>query len=148
MTDFVTPADAKVVAEPAPVLQAPDPFHPTGVVVEIIGTEMDDRGRSCEEHRNCHEVMSEDMVVCLWKVQIQVEGREETAIAPHRVTDRVDCCNVCFLQRHMVKQAAHFDGELAQVTRVFNADPTICDTTERCAFHKNKSRGINSSTIN
>jgi hypothetical protein len=44
MADSVAPADAEVVAEPAPVPQAPGPFHPTGVVVEIIGTEMDDQG--------------------------------------------------------------------------------------------------------
>jgi hypothetical protein len=53
MADFVRPADAEVVAKPAPVPQAPGPFHPTGVVVEIVGMEIDDRGRSCEEHRNC-----------------------------------------------------------------------------------------------
>ncbi len=138
MADFVALADAEVVAEPVPVPQTPGPFHPTSVVVEIIGTEMDDRGR-CEEHRNCGEVMGEDMVVCLRKVQIQVEGREETAIAAYWwVTDSVDRCRVGFLQCHMVKQAARFNGALAQVTHVFNVDPTYCDTAERRAFHKNK----------
>jgi hypothetical protein len=136
MADFFVPAE--VVAAPAPVMKATGPFHPTGVVVEIIGTEMDDRGRSCEEHSNCGEVMAEDVVVCLWKVQIQVEGQEEMAIAPYWVTDGVNHCHVGFLQRHMVKQAARFDGALAQVTRVFNADPTSCDTAERHPFHKNK----------
>ncbi len=68
MADFVVLADVEVVAEPAPVLQAPGPFHPTGVMVEIVGTEMDDRGRSCEEPRTGSEVMGEDVVVCLWKV--------------------------------------------------------------------------------
>jgi hypothetical protein len=138
MADFVAPVEAEVVAKPAPVPQVPGPFHPTGVVVEIVGTEMDDWGRSCEEHRNCGEVMSEDVVVRLWKVQIQVEGREETAIAAYWVTGGIDRCHVSFLQRHMVKQATRFDGALAQVTRVFNADPTCCDTAERRAFHKNK----------
>jgi hypothetical protein len=138
MADFVVLADVEVVAEPAPVPQALGPFHPTGVVVEIIGTEMDDRGRSCEEHRNCGEVMGKDMVVRLWKVQIQVEGREEMAIAAYWVMDSVDRCRVGFLQCHMVKQAARFNGALAQVTHVFNADPTCCDTAERRAFHKNK----------
>ncbi len=42
MADFVALADAEVVAKPAPVPQMPGPFHPTGVVVEIVGTEMDD----------------------------------------------------------------------------------------------------------
>jgi hypothetical protein len=138
MADFVALADAEVVAKPAPVLQAPGPFHPTGVVVEIVGMEMDDWGFSCEEHRNCDEVMGKDVVVCLRKVQIQVEGREETAIAAYWVMDGVDCCHVGFLQRHMVKQAARFNGALAQVTHVFNMDQICCDTAERRAFHKNK----------
>jgi hypothetical protein len=68
MADFVAPAE--VVAAPAPVMKAPGPFHPTGVVVEIVGTEMDDWGRSCEEHINCGEVMAKDVVVRLQKVQI------------------------------------------------------------------------------
>ncbi len=136
MADFVAPAE--VVAAPAPVMKAPGPFHPTGVVVKIIGTEMDDQGRSCEEHSNCGEVMAEDVVVRLRKVQIQVEGQEETAIAAYWVTDGVNCCHVGFLQRHMVKQAARFDGALVKVTRVFNVDPTCCNITEHRAFHKNK----------
>jgi hypothetical protein len=40
-TDIAAPA--KVVAAPAPVTKAPGPFHPTGVVVEIVGTEVGDR---------------------------------------------------------------------------------------------------------
>jgi hypothetical protein len=134
--DIATPA--KVVAAPAPVTKAPGTFHPTGVVVEIVGTEVGDQGRSCEEHpNNCGEVLAEDMVVRPWKVQIQIEGREETAVAAYWVTDGVDRCHVGFLPRHMVKQARCYDGALAQVTRVFNADPTCCDTAECRAFHKN-----------
>ncbi len=125
-----------MVAKPAPVPQVPGPFHPTGVVVEIVGTDMDDQGCSCEEHRNRGEVMGEDMVVHLWKVQIKVEGWEETAIAAYWVTDGVGCCHVGFLQRHMVKHTACFNGALAQVTHVFNVDPTCCNTAERRAFLK------------
>jgi hypothetical protein len=134
--DFAVPAE--VIATPAPVTKAPGPFHPTGVVVEIVGTEVGDRGRSCEEHSNCGEVMAEDVVVCLRKVQIQVEGREEIAIAAYWVTDGINCCHVGFLQCHMVRQAARCDEALAQVTCVFNGDPTCCNTMERHAFHKNK----------
>ena len=61
---------------------AGDPTHPTGVVVEIVGLERGDRGRSCEEHpANCGEVLEPDVVVRLLKVQLMVEGREETVIA-------------------------------------------------------------------
>jgi hypothetical protein len=138
MADFVAPVDAEVVAEPMPVPQPPGPFYPTGVVMEIAGMEINDRGHSCKEHNNCGEVMGKDVVVRLWKVQIQVEGREETAITAYWVTDGVDLCCVSFLQRHMVKQAAHFDRALGQVTCVFNTDLTCCNTAECHRFHKNK----------
>jgi hypothetical protein len=45
-------APAKVVAMPAPVTKAPGPFHPTSVVEEIVGMEVGDQDRSCEEHPN------------------------------------------------------------------------------------------------
>ncbi len=82
--------------------------------------------------------MAEDVVMCLWKVQIRVEGQEEMAIATYWVMDGVDCGSVSFLQCHMVRQAACYNGALVQVTHVFSNDPTCCDTVERCAFHKNK----------
>jgi hypothetical protein len=137
MADVAAPA--KVVAAPAPVTKAPGSFHPTGVVVEIVGTEVGDRGRSCEEHlNNCGKVLAKDVVVRFCKVQIQVEGgQEETAIAAYWVTDGVDRCHVGCLPRHMVKQAGRYNGALAQVTSVFDADTTCCDTAE-CAFHKNR----------
>ncbi len=135
--DIAVPA--KEVAVPAPVTKAPGPFHPTGVVVEIVGTEVGDRGCSCEEHpNNCGKVLAKDVVVHLWKVQIQVEGQEETAIAAYWVTDGVNHCRVGFLPRHMVKQAGRYNGALAQVTHVFNADPTCCNTAECRGFHKNQ----------
>ena len=64
--------------------------HPPGVVVEIVGTLMGDRGRSCEEHAVCGSVLEEEMVVRLRKVQVLVDGCEETAIACIWVTDGVD----------------------------------------------------------
>ena len=98
--------------------------HPSGVIVEIVGTLMDSNGRSCEEHAVCGSVLVEDMVVRLRKVQVLVDGCEETAIACYWVTDGVDRCRVGFLMRHMVKHAAPCDGALAQVMRVFSDDVT------------------------
>ena len=72
--------------------------HPSPIVLHIVGTEADDRGRSCEEHHHCGEVLEEDMVVHLRKVQIQAGGGEETAIAVVWVTDGMDHCRVGFLQ--------------------------------------------------
>ncbi len=57
------PAEKK---SPPPVLAAAPPFcsfgepiHPSGIVVEIVGTEMSCQGRSCEEHDNCGKVLKE-----------------------------------------------------------------------------------------
>ena len=55
--------------------------HPSPIVIHIVGTEADDRGRSCEEHGCCGEALQEDAVVCLRRVQVLVDGREETAVA-------------------------------------------------------------------
>jgi len=123
---------------PAALAEAHVPIHPSGIVVEIVGTEMSCQGRSCEEHENCGEVLQEDVVVRLRKIQLMVEGKEETAIAAIWVTDGIDRCRVGFVPHHMVRHAARYDGALAQVTRVFSSDPKVCDTTERHMFHKNK----------
>ncbi len=57
-------------------------FHPPGIVIEIVGAEAGDHGRPCKEHPvNCGEVLEQDVVVRLLKVQLMVEEREETVIA-------------------------------------------------------------------
>ena len=67
-------ASAPVEMKPPPVLPAAlavahVPIHPSGIVIEIVGTEMSCQGRSCEEHENCNEVLKEDAVVRLRKIQ-------------------------------------------------------------------------------
>ena len=108
--------------------------HPSPIVIHIVGTEAYDRGRQCEEHHCCGEVLQDDVVVRLRKVQIQAGGGEETAIAAVWVTDGMDRCRVGFLQRHMVAHAAQYDGALAQVKRVLSVDDG--DTAERRLVHK------------
>ncbi len=73
-------------------------FHLPGIVVDIVGTEAGDRGRTCKEHTiNCGKVLEEDVVVPLRKVQVMVDGREEMAIAAVWVTDGIYRCCVGFL---------------------------------------------------
>jgi hypothetical protein len=135
------PAPAVADAASAPVVQAKanGPFHLTGVVVEIVGTEMSDQGHSCEEHlANCGEVMANNVMVHLRKVQIMVEGQEEMVIAAMWINDGIDRCCVGFLPCHMVAPANRYDGAVAQVIRIFSGDPTFCDSMERRMFHKNK----------
>ena len=52
--------------------------RPEPIVVEIVGIEEGSRGRLCEEHDVCGCVIDEDVVVCLRKVQVLVDGMEET----------------------------------------------------------------------
>jgi len=132
LSTILTMASFSPPQDPSP------PMHPSGVVVEIVGTEQGDQGRSCEEHPiNCGEVMAEDVVVRLRKVQILMEGKEETVIAAVWVNDGIDRCRVGFLPRHMVKHVARYDGAVVQVDRVFSGDQEKCDTAERRVFYKN-----------
>jgi hypothetical protein len=67
-----------------------EPVHPSGIVAQIVGMQMSCQGHSCEEHKICGEVLKEDVVVRLRKIQLMVEGKEETAIAAIWVTDGID----------------------------------------------------------
>ena len=50
-------------------------------LVEIVGSQMSCRGRSCKEHKMCgDEVLKEDVDVRLRAVQLVVDGKEEKAI--------------------------------------------------------------------
>ena len=96
------------------------------------------QGHSCEEHEICGKVLKEDVVVRLRKLQLMVEGKEETVIAAIWVTDGFGRCCCGFVPCHMVKHAAGYDGALVQVTRVLSDDPETCDLEERRMFQKNK----------
>jgi len=77
--------------------------------IGIVGIVAGDHGRNCDEHSVCGNVLSEseDVVVRLQKVQVLVDGKEETAIAVYWITGGTERCRVGFLQRHMVEHAAH-----------------------------------------
>ena len=109
--------------------------RPEPIIIEIVGIEEGSRGRSCEEHAVCGSVVDEDVVVRLRKVQLLVDGKEETAIAAYWVTDGEDCCRVGFLQHHMVAYASRYDGAL---TRVLGPNANMFDSAERQLYHKNK----------
>ena len=113
------PAPILLAAAPTPVpliaamVEEMEPTHPPGILVEIVGTEMSCQGCLCKMHEMCDKVVTEDMVVRLRRIQLMVEGKEETAIAVIWVTDGINRCRVDFLPCHMVKHAARYDGALA-----------------------------------
>jgi hypothetical protein len=111
-------------------------FHPTGITVEIVGIACNTQGRSCEEHSTCGELLEEDTVVRLRKVQIIRDGREESAIAAFHVSDGIDRCRVGFLKRHLLKHWKQYDGVLAQVIEIFSTDSE--SPTKRSKHHHNK----------
>jgi hypothetical protein len=112
--------------------------HPQGVVIDIVGVEESNRGRSCERHDVCGDHFGLDAVVRLRQVQIELEnGREEKAVAAYLVTEGVDSCRIGFLPRQCLKHAEKFDGKLAQVTEFLaESDSPHC----RRLSHRN--RGI------
>ena len=88
--------------------------HPVGVTVEVVGIESNTQGRSCEHHSTCGSLVEEDVVLRLRKVQVIVDGSEETAIAAYDVvSDGIDSCRVGFLKKHRVKHWKRYDGALA-----------------------------------
>ena len=89
--------------------------HPSGILVDIVGIESPDRGRSCEEHTVCGAVLELDTVVRFRAEQIDVDGEEQTALAVYWVTDGIDRCRVGFLRRHLLKHKKDYDGKLAQI---------------------------------
>ena len=101
------------------------------------------QGRSCDEHEICGEVMKENIVVCLRKIQLMVEGKEEMAITAIWVMDRINYCRVGFVSCHMVKHAAKYGGALAQVTRVSSSN---CNSTEQHLFLRTKGNAARQSS--
>ena len=51
------------------------------VILTVLLTQHGQPGGCLEEHNQCGLVLEEDVVVCLWNVQVLVEGQEENAIA-------------------------------------------------------------------
>jgi hypothetical protein len=103
------------------------PFHPSGISVEIVGITSSDRGRSCEAHTVCGSVLKIDSVVRFRAEQIDVDGKEETALAVYWVTDGVDRCKVGFLPRHLVNYKHEYDGKTAQIVEFLEASDSPSD---------------------
>lgn len=110
------------------------PSHPSGISVEIVGLKASDRGRSCEEHDVCGSVLKIDSVVRFRAEQIDVQGKEETALAVYWVTDGVDRCKVGFLPRHLIKHKCEYDGKTAQIVDFLETSESPSD---RSKSHRN-----------
>ena len=112
-------------------------YHPSGITIEIVGTEVSSNGRACGSHDVCGSVLCDDVVVRLRKVQtLNTDGAEETSIAAYLVSDGIDQCRVGFLPRHLVSHAKKYDGALAQITEVYSRESE--SASKRKKFHHNR----------
>ena len=84
--------------------------HPTSETVEILGLNQATNGRSCPDHDNCSSVVKPDVVAHLRKVQVIIQGKEESTIAAYWVTDGIDSCRVGFLPKHCVHYCCRILG--------------------------------------
>jgi len=110
----------------------PPSTHPSGVVIDVVGTSRGNHGCSCEEHPDCcgAALFAADVVVRVRKEQILVKDyllgkgrmREETALTVNWVSDGIDRCRVSFLPKAYVPHAKLWDGALCQVVFVGAAD--------------------------
>ena len=96
--------------------------HPWGRTVEILGIQSPRNGRSCKEHPICGCVLQEDSVVCFRKVQVLIDGKEESAIVAFWVSHGIDRCRVGYLPKYHVTHWKSLEGALAQITEIYTED--------------------------
>ena len=110
-------------------------YHPHGDTVEIVGVNSPTIGRSCEEDHICGEVVIEDVVLRLRKVQVRMNQQEQSAIAAFWVSDGIDCCRIGYLPKAYVKNWKQYDGALVQVVEVYSGDSD--SPMKHQKFHRN-----------
>ena len=108
-------------------------YHPRGDTVEIIGVNSPPNRCSCEEHPICGEVVIEDVVLHLRKVQVLINPQEQSAIAAFWVLDGIDQCFIGYLPKVSVKNWKQYDGALVQVVEVYSGDSD--SPTKHQKFH-------------
>jgi hypothetical protein len=128
-----------------------------GLVIDIAGIALGDRGCRCKEHKVCcGEVVDVDIVVRLRCKEILVPDdflskgnmREETAITVNWVTNGFEQCHVGFLPLSYVPNAAVYDGARCQVIEVFDKDESSCANWAKWKPHNGFARTMVISKLN
>jgi hypothetical protein len=129
------------VAKKPPPQDPPPPVHPSGIIVNIVGTNRGDRGRRCEEHDVCGlAVLAEDVLVRVRKEQILVPDniagkgkmKEQTALTVNWVSDGIDRCRVNFLPQAYNAQGRLWNGVLCQVVSVGSPKDPCAYVRRKC----------------
>ena len=113
------------------------PSHPTGIVVDIVGTEETSQGRTCDDGKTaCGSLLVTDSLVQFCQVQVLIDDVEETALAVYLISKGIDRYWVRFLRRFLVKHKKKYDGRLAQITHILGSESE--SPLDRHKYHRNK----------
>ena len=99
----------------------PTVAHPAGHMLNIVGIARTDRGRKCDAHDCCGDVVKEDVIVRLrrkqhvWKNKATGKNEENTIYEAVWVTEGIDMCKVGFLPKAYVEHGSIYDGVLCQI---------------------------------
>ena len=113
------------------------PSHPTGIVVDIIGTEETSQGRTCDDGKTaCGSLLVTDSLVRFHQVQVLIDDVEETALAVYLISEGINRYRVGFLRRFLVKHKKKYDGQLAQITDTLGSE--LESPLDHHKYHCNK----------
>ena len=110
-------------------------YHPTDIVVKMVGTATSDQGCSCKKHEVCGSAHEVDSVVIFEKIMLIFSDEEETAIAVNAIANGTVGCHVGFLPHYMTPKVAIYDGAIAQIMKIYDK---YSKSTAMCKkFHHN-----------
>ena len=110
--------------------------HLMGTLVDIVGTTINNRGRSCPHHSCCGlEVVEKSTVAFRREQMVFRDQREEDVIAVYLVLHGVLTCKVGFLPAHLNHRARDYDGLIARVMSVYSDRST--NVVKRQKFRRN-----------
>ena len=92
-------------------------------IVDIVGTDTSNRGRSCIHHKTCgtQVKIGTKVMFCWVKVVYRDQGREEDAIMVSLVANGTMTCKVVFFPAHLVTRTQDYNGLIARMISI-NSD--------------------------
>ena len=109
-----------------------------GTMVDIVGTETGENGRSCHAHEVCGMQLVPGSKVRIRKETVisPTTGDEEDCLVAYVVGNGVMTCKVGYLPRHLaIRRADDYDGMYARVIEVYS--PRSLNITKRQKRHRN-----------
>ncbi len=108
-----------------------------GTLVDVVGTNANDRGRACSRHSCCGAQVAERTMVAFCRKQLVFrDGCAEDVIAVYLCEHGVLMCKVGFLPAHLNHRTRDYDGLVARVMSVYTNRCT--NVAQRQKFWHNK----------